>query len=226
MAVAVTFFATAQDITFGPKVGINLSNYRLDFAESDNEFDTDARLSYVVGGFVDIGLSDQFSIRPELLLSAKGGEIVGTVSFIEDSITISTNRRVMYLEVPVYATYKAILGSTKFLINAGPYMAFGLRGKSEIETSIDGVSPETVDIEFTNEIAENSNDDIDFIRGFDFGINGGLGVILSDKFMINATYSLGLTNITPEEAGSDFDPADQGLFNSAVRFSVGYVIGN
>ncbi len=104
-----------QEVEFGLKTGLNVSNFIGGDADRNN------LLGFHVGGFAEIGLSDKFSLQPELLYSTQGSEI-------ENIIKI----KVDYLAIPVMAKYYV---SEKFSIEAGPQMAFLINDKAEFNDS-------------------------------------------------------------------------------------------
>ena len=75
--------------------------------------------------------------------------------------------------------------NTKFVINAGPYLAFGLGGKAK-------------DDNFDLKLFK--SDEGDWKR-FDLGIQYGIGLELSDRYLINLTGQNGF--ISPVDGGDD-----------------------
>lgn len=115
----------AQDMTFGAKAGLNLAN-----AGGDAE-DTDMLTSFYVGGFVDIALSDQFSVQPELLYSAQG--------FKQDFAGTEIETKLNYLNIPIMAKYYV---SDEFNIQAGPQVGILLSaeaGDQDVKDATNGV---------------------------------------------------------------------------------------
>ncbi|MDN3706486.1 porin family protein [Myroides ceti] len=114
--LAVSLAANAQDVQFGVKGGVNFAN--LPGSDVDN---AKMKTGFHVGGFVEIPLSDQFSLQPEVLYSTQGqkGKILG------QDYTLSLD----YVNVPILAKYYAVenLG-----IVLGPQIGF--LAKSEAET--------------------------------------------------------------------------------------------
>lgn len=87
--------------------------------------------------------------------------------------------RPIYLDIPILAAYKFnISDNTKFVINAGPYLAFGLGGK----VKYDGGGDEKV---FGD----------DGWKRFDLGIQYGIGLELSDRYLINLTGQNGFIDV-------------------------------
>lgn len=88
LAVAGATVAQAQ-IKYGPMLGANLANIKGDF-DDDNAM----KFGMHIGGVVDIGISDNFSIMPGVLFSMKG-----TQSDEDSKYKLNAN----YIEVPVLA---------------------------------------------------------------------------------------------------------------------------
>lgn len=112
--LCATVSVSAQDSQLSVKVGVGLSSV----AGDDSEGAKNA-LSYKVGVGYEYAFSDNFAIEPALMLVNKSMEIEG----VEGAI----NR--YYAELPILAAFKVALGDeTKLVINAGPYVAYGLFG--------------------------------------------------------------------------------------------------
>lgn len=207
--------ATAQETSFGAKAGINISNFNYDFLGPFVP-DTDPRVSMTVGFFADLGINDFFSIRPEILISNKGMDTQGEViqDFFGDTFETSDEAvRLTYLVIPVYAVYKLEAGSGNVLLNAGPYLGFGIGG--EIEE--DG---ETSDIEFDSEVG--TDEDVSYVRGLDFGFNIGTGYELASGLGFNFIYSLGISNLSPDPLSGFGNADDNKISNRVIRFSMSY----
>ena len=113
LTVAAVFafgFANAQDgdgAKFGIKAGLNMSNF-----SGDGEWD--GKTGFYIGGLVDLAISENFHIQPELLYSMEGAEVdmgeFGTADY-----------GVSYLRIPVMAKYYVMEGLN---LQAGPQIAF------------------------------------------------------------------------------------------------------
>lgn len=98
----------AQDIRIGPKVGINIAGIA-NSAVNSPHFKVGSR----VGGFVEIGISEDFFLQPELLYSLKGSGI--------GDFKINDN----YLAVPIMAKYAFVnSGDLQIFGQAGPYLGY------------------------------------------------------------------------------------------------------
>lgn len=108
--VAVAVSANAQQVKFGPKAGLNISNL-------SGSNDLESRIGFHVGAVAEIVLSDKFSIQPEVLYSTQGAKYSSTIL----GTTIEGNINNDYINVPIMAKYYIIEG---FSVEAGPQIGF------------------------------------------------------------------------------------------------------
>lgn len=115
ITLALTINTNAQEVKFGAKAGLNISNFIGGQADRNN------LVSFHVGGIAEVKLSDKFSLQPELLYSRQGSEA-------QDIVKI----KVDYLAIPIIAKYYL---SEKFSFEAGPQMSFLINDKGEYNDS-------------------------------------------------------------------------------------------
>lgn len=146
-AVFAFGFANAQDVKFGAKVALNVSNI-----SGDDTGDLKSLIGGQFGGFAEIGISDKFAIQPELMYSMQGAKYDGG----------KTN--LSYLNVPVMAKYFVAEG---FSLEAGPQIGFLLsaKDKEDGEDSVD-MKDELESIDFG----------VNFGAGYDFTENLSAGL--------------------------------------------------
>jgi opacity protein-like surface antigen len=111
-AVMAFGFANAQDVKYGAKAGLNMSNYSGD-AEG-----TSSKIGFQIGAFAEYGISDKISIQPELLFSNLGAK----ADFEGTEVTMNQN----YLIIPVMAKYAI---TDAFSLEAGPQIGFLMSAK-------------------------------------------------------------------------------------------------
>ena len=201
-------------------------NYRLGgnfstiFSNIDSDYgdepETKRKLGLQLGFGFDITLSEKLDIQPSLLYSNKGynEDIEAVLEDIGYQITdFDGYHRInyTYIELPVNLVYK----ESCFRFFGGPYFAFGIKGslKTDWSCKINGIDYDseyffdeneysikpvygTVDTDAWEE-SYKSDDPIDFFRGFDYGLNIGVGYRIND-IQVNISYSHGLANLTPE----------------------------
>lgn len=210
LTAGLIFSGKAQENGFGVRAGLNLSTLRGDFKDA-LDADTKMKAGFNIGIIYDYGFSESFYIQPGLYYSMKG---VKAEDKEESDAKITYN--LSYLELPILASYRiALSDNTKWHINAGPYFAMGIGGKTKYE--YEGES-EKVDA------FGESDDDSDKgdLKRFDFGLSFGTGVSFS-KFYVGVKYDLGLSNIGQKDCwykGEDETKAKIRTGNFAV--SVGY----
>lgn len=156
--------------------------------KGNDNFKVDSRTGFHVGGMVNFKLSDAFAIQPELLYSTQGAsnKVAGT------DITF----RMDYITLPIMAKYYIVEG---FNVQAGPQLGFNIN--AEVEGN-----GRTIDVKKYLGSEE---------KGFDFGLNFGLGYELPLGLTFDARYNLGLTDIFKENKGD-------AVKNSVFQISVGY----
>lgn len=187
MAVMAGFGAKAQ-ISYGAKAGVNLA--KMQFSAEGVSISPSNITNFYVTGYLDAPIAPSLSIQPGISLQGKGMSI----KVLNEKAT--TN--LMYLEIPVNFVYYLPAGSGDVFIGAGPYAGFGLTGKEKF-------NDESQDVEWGGD---------DGMKRFDAGANFLLGYKLSNGFLINAGYGLGLTNVAPSDEGS--------VKNRVLSFGVGF----
>ena len=174
MTAVLGMFALAgfSQVKWDAKFGMNFSNMtKID--------ESKALPGFTLGVGMDYGFNENWSLQSGLMISSKG------FKFKEGDW--KDKYRPIYLDIPILAAYKFnISDNTKFVINAGPYLAIGLGGKNK-ETD-------------EEDIKLFDKDGYDWKR-FDLGIQYGIGLELSDRYLINLTGQNGF--ISPVDGGDD-----------------------
>jgi hypothetical protein len=196
IAAAVVFTSASYAQTIIPKAGLTLSNWG-----GDDVSGTDAKIGFTLGAGFNMPLGEgPISLQPELNFIQKGYK--ADVSF--DGIDIETKTTLSYLEVPVLV--KATFGeATKFFVNAGPSVGFGLGGKVKAEANGE---EEEVDVKF----GDGDDEDVFYVeKKTDIAFQLGGGVVIADKIQIDIRYGLGLTDLYE----------DAKVKNNVFQFTVG-----
>lgn len=176
MTAVLGMFALAgfSQVKWDARVGMNFSN--MTKAEG-----TKALPGFNLGVGMDYGFSENWSLQSGLMISSKGYKIK---DYSKD--------RPIYLDIPILAAYKFnISDNTKFVINAGPYLAFGLGGKCKFDEGGDYKL-------FKGEDGE----DAEYSR-FDLGIQYGIGLEIGDHYLVNLTGQNGF--ISPFDYPDEYD---------------------
>jgi hypothetical protein len=194
LAVISLSFTQAQEVKFGTKVGLNISNLAGDISDANN------KIGFHIGGFAEIELSDMFSLQPEILYSTQGTKSEQNFYFPSGGLNIDLTQKLSYLNIPIMAKLYLV---ENFYIEVGPQIGFLLTAEQigEASGSIYGqpyTSSETIDNK-------------DSLNSTDYGLNMGLGIKLSERFGAGVRYSLGLSNIDKETKNSEVNNRNIGI---------------
>jgi len=198
LCVSVSFAQT--QIRLGVTAGLNASKL---IEGGDYATSYDFKAGFQAGIVADFGITENFSIMPELLFSQRGAKY----SEEEPDYKINASVTLNYLQLPVNAAYKFDLGyGSKLFVFAGPYIGYGISAKASGNAKGDGIEIDDVpQVKFGSKEGE--------IKPFDFGVNVGVGYQY-DKIFFKLQYNQGLINIS-----NDRDYTDR---NMNVALSVGY----
>ena len=180
LVILGTATVQAQDeVSFGAKGGVNLSTIGGDDFE-----DPKSRTSFYLGAFVEIPITERFSVQPEVLYSGQGYDIQSNDD--ADDVEFQLD----YINVPVMAKIYIVEG---LYAEAGPQIGFNV--KSEIDRDPDDFDSGDFDL----------NDDA--FNTVDFGVGLGAGYKLNNGLSLNARYTLGLSDVfnSDELGGFDID---------------------
>ncbi|MBT8259478.1 MAG: PorT family protein [Bacteroidia bacterium] len=164
VALLFGFTVYAQDIGYGLKAGLNLATITGD--ETD---DLSSRFAFHAGGVVNFGISDKFSVQPEVLYSAQGFDFEGS-DFGFDGM--DGTFKMDYINIPVLAQYEVADG---FSLEAGPQIGFMVSAKAEVESV-------EVDVD-------------EFFKSTDFSGVVGANYALANGLNFDARYAFGLSDI-------------------------------
>jgi len=168
VCVFAASFSYAQDLKFGAKAGLNLTNIVGDDAD---DFDMKAGLYF--GGFMNVSLNDKLSFQPELLYSMQGAKD----EYKEEGMSFDETIKLSYLNIPMLL--KMSLGtSNKVHVYAGPQLGFLLDAKVDIDGT---------DLDIKDEM-----------NSVDFSFNLGLSYDVSDNMSLDVRYNRGLSKLGDE----------------------------
>lgn len=178
-------------------------------------------IANIQGGLVfDYAFVDNFFVEGGLTFQRKGGKVVNEMLGMKTTVT--TN--LYYVEVPITLNYRINLGDFGLIPQVGPYVAFGVGGKTK--TKIDGDLGDMMNGMFnmlgdamnsmTGDYGDLDYDNSDFgfettgtseepedLKSFgdgaadrlDFGLRMGVGLAFSEKVKLTLGYDLGLLDI-------------------------------
>ena len=201
-------FSNAQEVSYGVKGGLNLSNLAGDIE------DTKSLLGAHVGAFAEIKITDKFSVQPELLFSMQGAKQEYTYFESFDGFTIEETEKVTiklsYLNLPIMAKFYA---TEKFSFEAGPQIGFIMSAKVDYDYTYRETFGGITEIE-----TESGSEDIkDDLKSIDFGFGFGAGYKFTENLSLGARYTLGLSSIAKDFDGESFD-----LKNNVLQVSLSY----
>lgn len=172
----------AQDLSFGINAGVN------DNTPRGNVMSHKARYGFNVGVFGELEL-------PKL---APGLYTTAGLSFKQKGFVNWGDGRGMlnYLELPIHAGYKFNLGkNTKLLLEAGPYLAYGLGGKDAVGRKMFSVY---------------------YFKRFDVGADAVIGLEFNKHIQLKLSYQHGLRQLQHDKYG------DLNYYNRGFNLSIAY----
>jgi hypothetical protein len=195
--LVVSNHSNAQGLTYGIKGGINYSSLNLDYTSLDK-----SRTGYHIGGFLNVPLSDRFSVQPEVLYSTKGAKVnYDFFDFLKGNVSLDLK----YLDVPVLGVYRI---NPMFELQAGPYASVLLGSQVSNNTLIPFL-----------------NTSFDTGRGvfskMDYGFIGGVGINLGN-LGAGVRYNHGLGNVEKLKQISGLDYTISNARNSVWQVYLGY----
>ncbi len=229
------FFLAAgmlAQVTFGPRVGLNISKYGYNFKDAGMEPDVKFRLGGSVGAVMNLQINNFLAFQPSLSFTKKGTALdLGSNESGEAILTGYNRARVAYLELPLNLAIGIRLGPGQAQFFAGPYLAMAICGKQrwDYEENVNGVRTQ-IDgdkkIIFGNEAEEDmtgSTEDI-YQRRFDYGIDFGFGYRYK-QLLFNFGFAMGLANLQPESPGEDSFSKDHKYFNRTIFLNAAWLFG-
>ena len=231
MLCSITTFS--QDIKYGVKGGLNLSNLKGDYpnlSDEDVKLDTKSSIGFHIGGFLEYKINDKFSIQPELLISMQGNKLELTSEFYDSFYdenykeTFTQTPKLYYLNIPLMLKYKLI---DKLSIEFGPQIGILLSAKSkwEYKDHNDPSENGSINVDLLNDGTYNFlGENIQVKKGmkrFDFGLNIGASYDITEKFFLQGRYNLGLATIDENSTVGD-EYKSWNLKNSVFQLSAGY----
>lgn len=195
--------AISQEFHAGFKGGLNFSNMGGDVFS-----DLDPRVSFHVGGFVEIPFGAKFALQPEVLYSSQGA-VRGRFFGIDTEDEYDSKIVLDYLNIPLIAKFYPFEG---FAIELGPQLGLLL---SATEKYTDSEGSEKDDVK-------------DFYNPLDFGVAAGVSYRLKNGIFFGIRFTKGISNINDTDFDSvpeddfDYDYDDYENRNNVLQLSGGY----
>ena len=196
-AVMAFGLMNAQEVKYGAKAGLNMSNFG---GDAEN---TDMKIGFQIGGFAEIKISDKFAVQPELLFSTQGAKSEYSESEPGYSYSEESTVKLNYLNIPIMAKYYA---TEKFYVEAGPQIGFLMSAKEDFDYSETFMG--------TTDSGSTSEDIKDGLNSTDFGLGLGLGYNFTENVGAGLRYTAGLSDIYKDSDGK--------VNNSNIAISVAY----
>lgn len=203
------FILSFAQVDYGFKVGAT-------HATTNNMSTADSRYinGYQFGGFADVKLSKNLSVRPGLQFTQKGHNIESNIQGGPSFVFYFQNRLALsYLEIPVDIMYSLPLSkAVKLYLGAGPTIGYGIAGKNRV-ISIRGEAANNYEaLVEKNNVFDNPN-----TRRMDIGANLTAGVEFKNIF-IGTSYNHGFINTFKSDPANNIDK------NRTFALSVSYFL--
>lgn len=220
LLVLTTAFAWAQP-TLIPRLGLTLSN-----TSAEEQAGTSKKMTtgFSLGVGFEFNLHPSLSVQPELNYVQKGFgfELSEQDPDLGFTVSIDNQIHINYLELPVLVKFYPNAETKSLYLLAGPSLGLGLGGKNKAQVSSSFLGQSfnlsvTSDVKFGDPPASyNPDEDTDIYldNRIDFGLQGGLGVLIAKKVVLEARYNLGFSDLVDNENSK----------NRVLHFSVGLPI--
>ncbi|MBK8703079.1 MAG: PorT family protein [Saprospiraceae bacterium] len=201
-------FLTNAQTSFAILGGVNLQNLNGKDYEGD-KLENDLIIGFHAGLNAQIPIATDFYFQPGLLFSTKGAK--------NEFGQITSTFKLSYIELPLNLVYKPALGSGYIMLGFGPYVGYGITGKSIVEGSGNKIES---DIEFTNTIEATDPIATTYFKALDAGANFFFGYEMAMGVFVQLNAQLGLIKINPED--KRIPEGDTAVKNTGFGLSVGY----
>ncbi|MFC5408921.1 porin family protein [Larkinella bovis] len=199
----IGFSLAAQNplFTVGIRGGLTLSTVQISQPSVPG---SGLKPGFAIGVTTAYHFQDNWFLQSGLSFITKGAKITGTAPLGFDEQMINPGRDAVlishqhYVQLPVHLGYSLkIRPATRLVLNAGPYVAQGIGGKTRL----------TGDLIFGDMIENTTLEEKTFggkgLKAFDYGLGAGVGFEF-EKNALRLQYDLGLRDIGP--VGGSFLP--------------------
>ena len=137
---SLSISAFAQ-IAYGLKIGVNYNDVSVPSIQSSLKINPKLVQGIDVAAFAEIGLRDNFSIRPELAYVKKGFKIDEALSFEVSNLPLPVGVKaitnIRYIQIPVLGKYSFGEENAKAYIIAGPAVGYAI--DANLKTSVSAI---------------------------------------------------------------------------------------
>ena len=164
----------AQNTSFSIKGGLNMSNFY-----GDELSDKNMKTGFHIGVGADFEFAPNMAIQSGLLFTSKGAK------YTTDLVSTELNANANFLQLPLHFAYKIdVMPGTRVVLHAGPYVAYGIGGK----TSAGNVEVDTFKDDAFLDV-------LNGLKPFDAGIGLGVGAEFG-PILLDLGWDMGLTNLS------------------------------
>jgi hypothetical protein len=178
---------------------VNSLNNMIEFA--DGRISTSNRTGFFAGTYVNIPVSENFSLEPALYYSQKGYEMRGDFS-IKNADFLGANAKAQlnaqYIDVPLLL--KANMGG--FQVFAGPQVSYLVQADLRTTAGVMGFN-----------LLNRKMDATEQFNRWDAGITGGIGYQFANGINVMAAYDHGMSKV---DANKNFDS-----YNRSFKVGIG-----
>lgn len=194
--------------SFGILGGVNFQNLNGKDIYG-KQLENDMIVGYHAGVNMQIPIAPEFYFQPGLLFTTKGAK--------NTAGTITTTYSISYVELPLNFMYKGQLGKGYIMLGAGPYLGYGVAGKTLVEGGPESIK---TDIEFKNVVEQGDPYTTTFFKPLDAGANIFAGYEMAGGIFLQLNAQLGLIEINPEDKRLAID--ESVIKNTGFGLSIGY----
>jgi len=205
IALCVGIFTSAKSQRIYVQGGVNLANISTSTSGSTQK--NNMLTTFNAGILVRSNKAEQVALETGLLLDGRGSKSESGSGANYYKATFNP----LYLELPVNVVLRLPLSNatSNIFINAGPYIAMGIAGKSKVVGQLGGVSiNSSKNIQFTSTDPTADDQAYSKLKRFDYGANIGAGIDLG-KILIKANYGLGLAKINSTQTNNSTNDKDK-----------------
>lgn len=195
--LAVSFGANAQELSFGPRVGMNVAH----ITKADG---LNSKMGFTVGGYVEYKFTDVWAAEGALMYSLQGGRHKESGTNDGVNYKYKTKVNLNYLNIPLLAKAYVWQGLNVF---AGPQMGFLVGSKLKEKYKEDGSTEEKTNVGIGS-----------LMHKFDLSLMLGAGYQFNCGANVSANYNIGLTNMYKNSGDGPKVKSKNGVF----QINVGY----
>lgn len=223
IALCAGLFYTAKSQIY-VQGGLNLSN--ITTSASGGTQQNNLLTTFNAGIMGRSNKTEPIALEAGLLIDGRGAKSNSYLTSSTNDNYVKATFNPLYLELPInFVVRLPLTHNNNIFLNAGPYAAMGIGGKTKIETSFLGQkSNSTSTIEFNNDdptTTQQEDASYDKLKRFDYGVNVGAGIDLR-KLLLKVNYGYGLAKINSTQTDNSSNNKNK---YRTVSISLGIPLG-